>query len=116
MKLKQRILFIPVFIILIYGIYTTVIKIQANRQRRAEILAQIAADELKYNQGAGYADSSSYSSVHGFTVVQYLRCIDDLGFIRIALEGKIIAWVHINRCTQKHESISKTNSQTKTTY
>ena len=50
MKLKQRILFIPVFILLIYGIYTTVIKIQANRHRRAEILAQIAADELKYNQ------------------------------------------------------------------
>ena len=73
MKLKQRILFIPVFIILIYGIYTTVIKIQANRQRRAEILAQIAADELKYNQGSGNADTSSHSSVHGFTVVQYLR-------------------------------------------
>ena len=50
MKLKQRILFIPVFIVLIYGIYTTVVKIQANRHRRAEILAQIAADELKYNQ------------------------------------------------------------------
>ena len=71
MKLKQRILFIPVFIILIYGIYTTVIKIQANRQRRAEILAQIAADELKYNQGSGNADTSSHSSVSRYW--QYLR-------------------------------------------
>lgn len=59
MKLKQRILFIPVFIVLIYGIYTTVMKIQANRHRRAEILAQIAADELKYNQENGDADPST---------------------------------------------------------
>ena len=59
MKLKQRILFIPVFIVLIYGIYTTVMKIQANRHRRAEILAQIAADELKYNQEKGDADPST---------------------------------------------------------
>ena len=59
MKLKQRILFIPVFIVLIYGIYTTIIKIQANRHRRAEILAQIAADELKYNQEKDYADPST---------------------------------------------------------
>ena len=56
MKYKQRILFIPVFIVLVYGIYTSVIKIQANRHRRAEILAQIRADELKYNQGLGSAD------------------------------------------------------------
>ena len=56
MKYKQRILFIPVFIVLVYGIYTSVIKIQANRHRRAEILAQIRADELKYNQEPGLAD------------------------------------------------------------
>lgn len=56
MKLKQRILFIPVFIVLIYGIYTSVVKIKANRQRRAEILAQIRADELKYNQESGITD------------------------------------------------------------
>ena len=66
MKLKQRILFIPVFIVLIYGIYTSVIKIQANRHRRAEILAQIAADELKYNQEKGYADPST---VHECTAI-----------------------------------------------
>ena len=59
MKYKQRILFIPVFIVLVYGIYTSVIKIQANRHRRAEILAQIRADELKYNQGPGLADHPS---------------------------------------------------------
>ena len=66
MKLKQRILFIPVFIVLIYGIYTSVVKIKANRQRRAEILAQIRADELKYNQGPGHSD---YSTLRDFNSI-----------------------------------------------
>ena len=99
MKLKQRILFIPVFILLIYGIYTTVIKIQANRHRRAEILAQIAADELKYNQE--------------WTT---RTCCNDPGFVSKVLKGKIITWLNINKCSQKYEFISKTNSQTEAKY